>query len=439
MTPQLRQAIKILQVSRAELETLVDQELTAESGARGAGAPDEKPEVRGADRRRPARAPSEWQRRDARAARTSRRRRPSARSTGRSSPRTTATTCTARAAARRRDDDDDRRPALENTLVKRTLLPDHLIWQLRLSDLSERREGARRAHHRQPRRGRLPHAVARGDRVPRQRLAATSRASSACCAASRSSIRRASPRATSPECLLIQLRQLGLADDSLPARIVRDHLPLLESRRFDKLARELGRPDRARSPRPPRSSPCSSRSRAATTATATTRYVTPDVYIQKVGDEFVVTLNDDGLPRLRVSPFYRQHARRTTARRRRSGYIQEKMRAAAWLIKSIHQRQRTLYMVTLEHREVPARLPRARRLAAAAAGAEGRRQRHRHARVDREPRDRQQVRAHAAGHLRAQVLLHLEPAQRPRRGGLGGEREGEDPRRSSPRKTRASR
>ena len=37
-----------------------------------------------------------------------------------------------------------------------------------------------------------------------------------------------------------------------------------------------------------------------------TRYVTPDVYIQKVGDEFVVTLNDEGLPRLRVSPFYRR-------------------------------------------------------------------------------------------------------------------------------------
>ena len=58
--------------------------------------------------------------------------------------------------------------------------------------------------------------------------------------ASRSSIRRASPRATLSECLLIQLRQLGMNDDSLPARIVRDHLPMLESRRFDRLARELG-------------------------------------------------------------------------------------------------------------------------------------------------------------------------------------------------------
>src|SRR5207247_10910892 len=44
------------------------------------------------------------------------------------------------------------------------------------------------------------------------------------------------------ECLLIQLRQLGAADDSLPARIVRDYLPMLESRRFDRLARELGVP-----------------------------------------------------------------------------------------------------------------------------------------------------------------------------------------------------
>jgi RNA polymerase sigma-54 factor len=66
-----------------------------------------------------------------------------------------------------------------------------------------------------------------------------------------------------------------------------------------------------------------------------------------VGEEWVVTLNDEGLPRLRVSSFYRRMlggAAEGSAEAR--GYIQEKMRAAAWLIKSIHQRQRTLYMVT---------------------------------------------------------------------------------------------
>src|SRR5207248_1744451 len=105
------------------------------------------------------------------------------------------------------------------------------------------------------------------------------------------------------ECLLIQLRQLGAADDSLPARIVRDYLPMLESRRFDRLARELGVPIEqiaeatkvisVLEPKPGRDF-----------GDSDTRYVTPDVYVHKVGDDYVVTLNEEGLPRLRVSSFY---------------------------------------------------------------------------------------------------------------------------------------
>ena len=146
------------------------------------------------------------------------------------------------------------------------------------------------------------------------------------------------------ECLLIQLRQLGAADDSLPARIVRDYLPMLESRRFDRLARELGVPIEqiaeatkvisVLEPKPGRDF-----------GDSDTRYVTPDVYVTKVGDDYVVTLNEEGLPRLRVSSFYRRMLGQNGSPEAR-GYIQEKMRAAAWLIKSIHQRQRTLYMVT---------------------------------------------------------------------------------------------
>src|SRR5207249_3145903 len=106
------------------------------------------------------------------------------------------------------------------------------------------------------------------------------------------------------ECLLIQLRQLGLADDSLPARIVRDYLPMLESRRFDRLARELGVPMEqiaeatkivsVLEPKPGRDF-----------SESDTRYVTPDVHVHKLGEEYIVTLNEEGLPRLRVSSFYR--------------------------------------------------------------------------------------------------------------------------------------
>jgi RNA polymerase sigma-54 factor len=145
------------------------------------------------------------------------------------------------------------------------------------------------------------------------------------------------------ECLLIQLGQAGLGD-SLAAVLVRDHMSALEARRFDKLSRELK---------------VSLSDIAEATKTIATlepkpgrdfgdgdiRYVTPDVYIHKVGDELVVTLNDEGLPRLRVSQFYRRVLGQGEASEAK-GYIQDKMRAAAWLIKSIHQRQRTLYMVT---------------------------------------------------------------------------------------------
>src|SRR5258706_569554 len=144
-----------------------------------------------------------------------------------------------------------------------------------------------------------------------------------------------------PECLLIQLRQLGCADDSLPSRIVRDHLGLLESRRFDRLARELGvtveqigeatKVISMLEPKPGRDF-----------YDGETRYATPDVYVHKVGEEWVVTLNEDGLPRLRGSSVYGPMLGQGGSEAK--GYIQEKIRASAWLIKSIHQRQRTLYM-----------------------------------------------------------------------------------------------
>src|SRR5881296_3079518 len=104
MTPQLRQAIKILQVSRAELETLVDQELTENPLLEEQAEEQEASTVGEIDWKEFA----ENYGNDMHG------------SSGGTAP----------------SDDDDRRPALENILVKRTLLPDHLMWQLRLSDLS---------------------------------------------------------------------------------------------------------------------------------------------------------------------------------------------------------------------------------------------------------------------------------------------------------------
>ncbi len=85
-----------------------------------------------------------------------------------------------------------------------------------------------------------------------------------------------------------------------------------------------------------------------------THYVTPDVYVYKVGDEYVVSLNEDGLPKLRISNFYKnmlaEHEEKNKKEKGKKNeaqdYVQDKLRSAVWLIKSIHQRQRTIYKVS---------------------------------------------------------------------------------------------
>src|SRR2546428_4019830 len=339
MTPQLRQAIKILQVSRAELETLVDQELTenplleeqveekaedavptvdSQTGTEDWQANGEaQPEVQEAS----SVGEIDWKEfaenygNDLRGA------------GGGSAP----------------SDDADRRPALENTLVQRPLLPDHLMWQLRLSDLSnaEKEVGAILI-------GSLDKDGYLTVSLEEAAFLANVWPDTAIVERVLMRLQEFDPPGvaarTLSECLLVQLRQLGLAEDSLPARIVRNYLPMLESRRFDRLARELGAPMEqiaeatnivsVLEPKPGRDF-----------SESDTRYVTPDVHVHKLGEEYIVTLNEEGLPRLRVSSFYRRMLGANGAPEAR-GYIQEKMRAAAWLIKSIHQRQRTLYMVT---------------------------------------------------------------------------------------------
>jgi RNA polymerase sigma-54 factor len=73
------------------------------------------------------------------------------------------------------------------------------------------------------------------------------------------------------------------------------------------------------------------------------RYVVPDVTIQKVGTDYVVVLNEEGIPRLRVNALYRSLLRRSGDEAKQ--YVEQKIRSAVWLIKSVEQRQRTLRRV----------------------------------------------------------------------------------------------
>jgi RNA polymerase sigma-54 factor len=76
-------------------------------------------------------------------------------------------------------------------------------------------------------------------------------------------------------------------------------------------------------------------------------YISPDVFVYKMGDEYTVVLNDDGLSKLRISSTYRNALKNgAVSPGQTKEFIQDKLRSAQWLIRSIHQRQRTIYKVT---------------------------------------------------------------------------------------------
>lgn len=147
------------------------------------------------------------------------------------------------------------------------------------------------------------------------------------------------------ECLLLQLERLELGE-SLSAIILRDHLADLEGRKYARIAKackvsmdEVFAAARLISELDPRPG------RAYNEEDV--HYIVPDIYVNKVGDDYVVTQNDEGLPSLRINSFYRNAlVDNDSIDKKASEYIQDKMRSAVWLIKSIHQRQRTIYKVT---------------------------------------------------------------------------------------------
>ncbi|MEE8112570.1 MAG: RNA polymerase factor sigma-54 [Acidobacteriota bacterium] len=147
------------------------------------------------------------------------------------------------------------------------------------------------------------------------------------------------------ECLLLQLRHLDL-EDTPAAQVVREHLERLQDHRYPEMAERMGcsleevrhfaEIVRSLDPRPGRKYSVDS-----------SHYVVPDVFVLKIDKGYTIILNEDGLPKLRISPVYRQmlnRSNRTVSREDRE-FLREKFRAAFRLIKSIEERQRTIYKV----------------------------------------------------------------------------------------------
>ncbi len=149
------------------------------------------------------------------------------------------------------------------------------------------------------------------------------------------------------ESLLFQLDRRGEPEDSLSRQLIADHWPAFKKRKFEAIARALGLPLAKLKPAVDTIRGLETRP-GREFNTDRTHYVEPDVYLLKVGEKYIVQINDDGMPRLRVSRAYRKMLKQMAAEGRQAEaqqFIKEKMRSAVWLIKSLDQRQRTIYKV----------------------------------------------------------------------------------------------
>ncbi len=231
----------------------------------------------------------------------------------------------------------------DNMLAALPSLTDHLMWQLKLSRFTEREMLlGEQIIGNLDQNGYLVATVAE---IAEQNQAETTEVE-----ATLKKIQEFDPPGIAArdlkECLLIQAHLLGVSTPLMEA-IIRDHMKDLELKNYNQIARKLrvplpeilhavqliGQMD----PKPGR-----------IYSEEKTQPIIPDVYVFKSGDDYKIVLNDDGLPRLRISNFYREimggssgNANYETGKK----YIREKVQSATWLIKSIQQRQKTIYRV----------------------------------------------------------------------------------------------
>ena len=326
MTPQLQQAIKLLQLSRMELMDLIRQEEEENPVLEQVSEPTQEAEPLETSYETISTSPAESKEKS---------------KDEMALPDAEYRTGESSWGARATDDDDDR-PTFENFLTKKASLADHLLWQLRLNHFTEE--------------GRLIGTLIIGNlnedgllQVSLEEIASQSGYDLETVQKVIQKIQAFDPPGVAArdlkECLLIQAQQLH-PQEPLLQKIIQDHLNLLAKKNYPALVRELGvsleevvRTTRLVSeldPRPGRRF-----------SDENIPYITPDVFVFKVGDEYVVMLNEDGLPKLRINSYYRNVLReQTQSSGEAKEYINDKIRSALWLIKSIHQRQRTIYRVT---------------------------------------------------------------------------------------------
>jgi RNA polymerase sigma-54 factor len=324
MTPQLQQAIKLLQLSRMELQEVIEQEMKENPVLEEVSAQEEDSgpeEDSGLEERvhqdEPAEAPEpikdfDWDEyMEGHGISTY------------NPPKT-----------------DGDGASWENFLTRQVTLSDYLLWQLRMSPLTpQEHEIGTLIIGNIDDNGYLQGSleeVCRDVRCPAEQSEEILKL-----------IQSFDPAGVGArdlrECLLIQLTALS-ARDPLAEQIVEGCLAYCKKRDYRGLARKLKVPLSQvlaaveiishLDPKPGR--PFS---------TDEARIIIPDVFVYKIEGDYIVVLNDDGLPKLRINTYYRNMLD-TEVDNVPRGYLKEKMKSALWLIRSIQQRQLTLYKVT---------------------------------------------------------------------------------------------
>ncbi|MFQ5508580.1 MAG: RNA polymerase factor sigma-54 [Leptospirillia bacterium] len=339
MTPQLQMAIRLLQLSRQELEQAIESEMLENPTMEEQGLDEEPGEERGKESEK------------------ARREEPEPLSTSDAEPDYKPADEAEELGYKweeyfAQDMNDGRDfggvaappddlPSYEQTLAGGTSLLDHLSWQLRMSPLQER-------------------AMAIGEeiignidddgylRAEISELAEAAGATEAEVEQVLATVQQFDPAGVGArnlrECLLIQIGQLEL-DNPIVEKLVADHLGDLERRRYPQIARalkvsteqvyEAARSIECLEPKPGR--PFSSTQNFT---------ITPDVYVVRADGDYRVLLNEEGLPKLRISPYYKKMlADRAAAPADTREYLDGKLRSALWMIKSIEQRNRTIVRV----------------------------------------------------------------------------------------------
>lgn len=353
MTPQLQQAIKLLQLSRLELQQTLAQHLLdnplldglqAETEEAEAGSPEEKPEESPSTSAQDATEGGGTQEE-------------------RESPEEFSASGWEEyfGSDRRAGDSEyasssqDEMPSYEQTVAKATSLEEHLLWQLSLSGLSDRDKAV----------GRLLIGNLDDDgylRMPLAEVVGGTDFTEAEAESVLKDIQTFDPTGVAardlPECLLLQLGHLGrnpmgslgsrpgALKGSVVEGIVSHHLKDLEKKQYARIAKALNvtveevfqatKIIEDLEPKPGRPF-----------ANTQNYSIVPDVFVEKNDEgEWVVLLNDDGLPRMRITPYYKQvmaSAEGGTAETK--AYLDEKLRAAQWVIRSIEQRNKTIVKV----------------------------------------------------------------------------------------------